>query len=212
VDEAGEAGGYASLLKRYLRRGARWDAALETPEVQRSILKAFEQYRVLAVHRRGPLGVSGLERALASLVREFLHGDGADVSRHWIGRPILITENAYDVKLMNGDVGLVLPTRDGLAAVFPSEDQVGVRAVATSRLPPHEGALVMTVHKSQGSQFDRVALVLAGRPSPIQTRELVYTGVTRAKNQLAWLGTAAELRQALGLRVARASGLGELLG
>ena len=93
----------------------------------------------------------------------------------------------------------------------PGEQPGTVRSIATARLPPHEGALAMTVHKSQGSQFERVALVLAGRVSPIQTRELVYTGVTRAKNQLAWLGDEAELRDALGRRVTRESGLVPLL-
>jgi exodeoxyribonuclease V alpha subunit len=191
----------------------RYSTSAQDPAVQRALLDALDHYRVLAVHRRGPLGVSGLGDALAKRVRKFLSPDGAsDGRRHWIGRPILVTENAYDVGLMNGDVGLVLPTVSGLAAVFPHERRGEVRAVALSRLPPHDGALAMTVHKSQGSQFDRVALVLAGRPSPIQTRELVYTGVTRAKNRLVWLGTEGELRDALKLRVERASGLEALLG
>ena len=203
--------GYASMLLRH-RGGARgWQDELFDPAVQRQVLEAFGRYRVLAVHRRGPLGVEGLERALGERVHAFLYGPGREPGRSWVGRPILVTENAYDVRLMNGDVGVLLPTRDGLCAVFPSDEGSGVHAVATSRLPPHEGALAMTVHKAQGSQFDRVALVLAGRASPIQTRELVYTGVTRAKNQLAWLGDSAELKDALGLRVERASGLGALL-
>jgi exodeoxyribonuclease V alpha subunit len=192
-------------------RGATFRADARDPQVQRELLEAFERYRVLAVHRRGPFGVAGLERALAQRVRAFLHGEAARSGRHWIGRPILVTENSYGVGLMNGDVGIVLPTAEGPAAVFPDEAPGSVRSVALSRLPAHEGALAMTVHKSQGSQFERVALVLAGRPSPIETRELVYTGVTRAKNQLAWLGSVAELREALSRRVERASGLAALL-
>jgi exodeoxyribonuclease V alpha subunit len=78
-------------------------------------------------------------------------------------------------------------------------------------LPPHDGALVMTVHKSQGSQFDHVGLVLAGRESPIETRELVYTGITRARARLTWLGGAGELARALRRRVLRTSGLPERL-
>jgi exodeoxyribonuclease V alpha subunit len=196
--------GYATLVKEHCV-----GKKVLAPEVQRQILDAFERYRVLAVHRAGPLGVTGLERALANRVREYLDRKGG--GRFWVGRPILVTQNAYDVRLMNGDVGIVLPTEQGLAAVFPGDDKTSVRAVATARLPPHEGALAMTVHKSQGSQFDRVALVLAGRLSPIQTRELVYTGVTRAKNQLAWLGAADELRDALTRAVTRESGLSALL-
>lgn len=204
--------GYAALLRQQILRTGAFSSDAYEPRFQRSVLDALERYRVLAVHRRGPLGVVGLDQALAKRVRGFLSpGARNDGGRHWIGRPILVTENAYDLGLMNGDVGLVLPTPEGRAAVFPHERPHEVRVVALSRLPSHEGALAMTVHKSQGSQFERVALVLAGRPSPIQTRELVYTGVTRAKNQLAWLGTESELKDALERPVNRASGLDALL-
>jgi exodeoxyribonuclease V alpha subunit len=204
--------GYAALLKRYRLASGHWGSEVRRPAVQRALLEAFDRYRVLAAHRRGPLGVEGLDRALGDRVRAFLTPDRAD-ERYWVGRPLLITENAYDLGLMNGDVGLVLPTEGGPpAVVFPHDHPDKVHFVALSRLPAHEGALAMTVHKSQGSQFDRVALVLAGRPSPIQTRELLYTGVTRAKRQLAWLGTEAELREGLARCVTRASGLGGLLG
>lgn len=203
--------GYAAALIAALGDGQRVD----DPKWQRELLAIFDRYRVLAVHRRGPLGVQQLEQELARRVRASLDPggrQGGDLGYgHWVGRPILITENAYDVGLMNGDVGIVLPLADGPAAVFPHETPGEVRRVALSRLPPHEGALVMTVHKSQGSQFDHVALVLAGRDSPIQTRELVYTGVTRAKQRLSWLGDAEELRKALAREVRRESGLPELI-
>lgn len=208
--------GYVPLLRALRSNDGGWLPEAYDPVTQRALIAAFDSYRVLAVHRRGPLGVEGLERALAARVRDAIvsgsrPGARANVGRHWIGRPILITRNAYDLGLMNGDVGLVLPTREGPAGVFPDEEPGRVQVVALSRLPPHEGALAMTVHKSQGSQFNRVALVLSGRASPIQTRELVYTGVTRAKNQLAWLGDLDELRMALSRRIERASGLGALL-
>ena len=134
-------------------------------------------------------------------------------SGHWLGRPLLITRNSYEVGLMNGDIGLVLPTAGGLVVVFPvKEDGVdATREVALSRLPDHMGAFAMTVHKSQGSQFRRVAVVLAGRDSPIQTRELVYTAITRTTSRLDWLGDPGELQRALRRRVGRASGLEDLL-
>ncbi len=210
--ERGALPGYAGLLAKHRLPSGDFSSATREPEIQRAVLDALESYRVLAVHRRGPLGVAGLDRALARRVRDFLDPERRDNGRrHWVGRPILVTENALDIGLMNGDVGLVLPTKDGPAAVFRHERPDAVRVVALSRLPSHEGALAMTVHKAQGSQFERVALVLAGRPSPIQTRELVYTAVTRAKNQIAWLGTEDELTDALGRRVERASGLDALL-
>jgi len=209
--------GYVRRLARHLdpsRRARRrpWRDSLLEPATQRSLLDALDQYRVLATHREGPLGVEGLERAIAARVRAFLARLGVDArGAHWLGRPILITENAYDVGLMNGDVGLVLPTQRGLEVAFPSDRAGQVRTVPLARLPSHEGALAMTVHKSQGSQFDRVALVLAGRASPIQTRELVYTAITRAKQQLLWLGDEGELRAALVRRAERLTLLAERL-
>jgi exodeoxyribonuclease V alpha subunit len=208
--------GYAEALIAALGDGQQVD----DPQWQRELLAVFDRYRVLAVHRRGPLGVQQLEQALAKRIRDAIDAGRGDRAHrrsidlgegHWVGRPILITENAYDIGLMNGDVGIVLPLADGAAAVFPHETPGEVRCVALSRLPPHEGALAMTVHKSQGSQFDHVALVLAGRDSPIQTRELVYTGVTRAKQRLSWLGELDELRIALARQVRRESGLPDLL-
>jgi exodeoxyribonuclease V alpha subunit len=208
--------GYAEALIAALGDGQQVD----DPQWQRELLAVFDRYRVLAVHRRGPLGVQQLEQALAKRIRDAIEAGRGDRAHrrsidlgegHWTGRPILITENAYDIGLMNGDVGIVLPLADGAAAVFPHETPGEVRCVALSRLPPHEGALAMTVHKSQGSQFDHVALVLAGRDSPIQTRELVYTGVTRAKQRLSWLGELDELRIALARQVRRESGLPDLL-
>lgn len=201
---------YVQLLLEHLDEQGRYGAELMEPRVQRELLEALARYRVLCVHRRGPLGVEGLERALAERVRRKLGGRSPH-GRHWLGRPLLVTENAYDLGLMNGDIGLVLPSSAGLAAVFSAGPGEAPRVVALSRLPPHEGALAMTVHKSQGSQFELVALVLAGRASPIQTRELVYTGVTRAKNRLMWLGGDDELRAALARRTQRASGLGAML-
>jgi exodeoxyribonuclease V alpha subunit len=209
--------GYAAMLTAALGEPRRADEPSRVDDLQwqRDLLARFDRYRVLAVHRRGPLGVQQLEQELARRVRVALERggrQGGDLGYgHWVGRPILITENAYDVGLMNGDVGIVLPLADGAAAVFPHETPGEVRRVALSRLPPHEGALAMTVHKSQGSQFEHVALVLAGRDSPIQTRELVYTGVTRAKQRLSWLGDLDELRTALARQVRRESGLPELI-
>lgn len=213
------AGGYATLLADALDESARPRRSLRDLALQRRILEAYDGYRVLAAHRRGPCGVTWLDRALGSRVRAHLlagRGGGAELperGRHWLGEAILVTENAYDVGLMNGDIGVVLVDSEGkLTAAFPSaEAPDGVRHVALSRLPAHEGAFAMTVHKSQGSQYERVAFVLAGRPSPIQTRELVYTAVTRAKDRLDWFGSTGELGAALSRRVVRASALAELL-
>lgn len=221
------ADGFIGALAAAIRDHGPGGAALESRALHVELLRALAGYRVLAVHRRGPLGVSGIERAMVKRSQSALKqairdrsGLAADAavklpsrSGHWLGRPVLVTRNSYDVGLMNGDIGLVLPTADGLAAIFPVKEdgEETTREVALARLPEHMGAFAMTVHKSQGSQFPRVAVVLAGRDSPIQTRELVYTAITRTSSRLDWLGGPEELQRALLRRVGRASGLGDLL-
>lgn len=220
-------GGFIGLLAAAIHEHGVKAPMLRTAPFHVQCLQAFEQYRVLAVHRRGPLGVTGIERAMATRAKNVLRkalrdwaGSDEDLSTrlptragHWLGQPVMIQRNAYDVGLVNGDIGLVLPTNEGLAAIFPTSNPNGngARAVALTRLPEHTGAFAMTVHKSQGSQFERVALVLAGRESPIQTRELIYTAITRTSGRLDWLGDADELQSALSTRVGRASGLRDLL-
>lgn len=220
---------YASLARPYLEGGyvAALAAALKTgPSTaldRAALVQALGRYRVLATHRKGPLGVSGLNRQIGALVRARLqaawgeqHAGGTLPTRGglWLGEPVLVTTNAYDVDLRNGDIGLVLPDDTGRLVVwFPvsKAGERGVRAVSIPRLPPHGPALAMTVHKAQGSQFEEVAVVLAGRPSPIQTRELVYTGLTRASARVHWVGSEEELRDSLARPVGRISALGEWL-
>ena len=219
--------GFVGLLADAIRSYGEKAPELRDPSLHLRLLRALEGYRVLAVHRRGPLGVSGLDREIARRCRLALEQAIRDRrgleeeavvklparAGHWLGQPVLVTRNAYEVGLMNGDIGLVLPTAGGLAVVFPAKDG-GVdrtRAVTLARLPRSTGAFVMTVHRSQGSQFRRVAVVLAGRDSPIQTRELIYTAITRTRSRLDWLGDPDELLRALRRRVGRASGLGDLV-
>ena len=199
--------GYAWLLRQELSTGP----CIDDPVRQRALLDALGRYRVLTAHRRGSRGVQGLNHLLAARVRSYL-GRVPSQGAHWVGRPVLVTANAYEVDLRNGDVGLVLPTGpDELRVVFPvGRDEV--RALPLARLPAHQAAFAMTVHKSQGSQHHRVALVLPARAgSPILTRELVYTGITRAQWTLTWLGGREVLTDALQRTIQRASGLGELL-
>jgi exodeoxyribonuclease V alpha subunit len=221
------ADGFVGLLSDAIRAHGPTGLGLRSKPLHLALLRALEGYRVLAVHRRGPLGVSGIERAMvkrcqASLkqaVRDRL-GTAPELAvklpkhaGHWLGRPVLVTRNTYEIGLRNGDIGLVLPTASGLAAVFPVREngKDSTREIALSRLPEHAGAFAMTVHKSQGSQFRRVAMVLAGRDSPIQTRELVYTAITRTSARLDWLGDPDELDRALRRRVGRASGLKDMI-
>jgi exodeoxyribonuclease V alpha subunit len=171
-------------------------------------LEAFERQRVLCALRGGPLGVWAVNRAIeAALAAEALGLSPA--AGHYPGRPVLVTRNDYGVRLYTGDVGGVVRDPDRprrLAVAFP-----GPRLVAPARLPPHETVFAMSIHKSQGSQFDRAFVVLPDVPSPVLTRELVYTAVTRARQRITLVASEEILGEALARRVSRASGLAERL-
>ncbi len=173
-------------------------------------LRQLSRFRILGAVRRGPWGVERLNR----LVEEILTAEGLIVREpnesNYHGRPVLVTRNDYDLRLFNGDVGLMFSAEKGIGlhAVFPEAGNA-VRTLAAHRLPEHETVFAMTVHKSQGSEFERVLLVLPGAASPVVTRELLYTGLTRAREHVELWSAEATLRQAVATPVRRASGLRE---
>lgn len=170
-------------------------------------LQLFDRFRILCAVRQGTHGVAGVN----SLVEEILAEQGL-IERHnrwYSGRPLLITVNDYHLKLFNGDIGIVLPDpgAEGAARVwFPTADG-GVRSVSPLRLPEHETVYAMTVHKSQGSEFERVLLLLPGQDSGVLSRELLYTGITRAKGAVDIWGEKELFVKAVSRRVERSSGL-----
>ena len=171
----------------------------------RAALEALGGFRMLCAHRRGPYGVATwsaqVEAWLAVAVPGFATG-GA----WYVGRPLLVTENDYTLGLYNGDTGVVVATAgDRRAAVFERRGQV--LEFSPARLSAVETVHVMTIHKSQGSQFDTVAALLPDPDSPILTRELLYTAVTRARHRLLLAGTEEAIRAAVTRPVARSSGL-----
>ena len=188
----------------------------------RQVLAAHGQFQLLCALRRGPWGVEGLnERIRAALEKEGLI-DSGDGRRLWYpGRPVLVTRNDYGLGLMNGDIGITLalpqPSGEGnahqgpaLRVAFPAGDGSGrIKWVLPSRLQAVETVFAMTVHKSQGSEFTHTALLLPDAPNPILTRELVYTGITRARHWLTLVETGrGQLLDAVERRVMRVSGLG----
>ncbi|WP_416137987.1 exodeoxyribonuclease V subunit alpha [Halomonas sp. HK25] len=191
----------------------------------RAVLAAHGQFQLLCALRRGPWGVEGLnERIRAALEKEALIETG-DGRRLWYpGRPVLVTSNDYGLGLMNGDIGITLAlpqqTASGegishspaLRVAFPAGDGSGqIKWVLPSRLQAVETVYAMTVHKSQGSEFTHTALLLPDAPNPILTRELVYTGITRARHWLTLIETGrGQLLDAVERRVMRVSGLGRL--
>jgi exodeoxyribonuclease V alpha subunit len=168
-------------------------------------IDALAAFRLLCAHRRGPEGVNSwmsvVERWLAADIEGFA-GEGT-----WYpGRPLLVTENDYSLRLYNGDTGVVVAAGPG--RVVAAFERGGlVVEVSPTRLASVDTVYAMTVHKAQGSQFDTVAVLLPGPDSPILTRELLYTAVTRAQRELFVAGTEASVRTAVCRPIARASGL-----
>jgi exodeoxyribonuclease V alpha subunit len=194
--------------------------AARTPE---ELFSAFAAHVVLCGVRKGPAGVESLD----TLIREMLRRTG--LAGHGLGRegmwfpcaPILVTVNDYAVRLFNGDIGIVPPPRiemegraapdaPGHACLF-ARPEGGHRLVSTARLPAHEGAFSLTVHKSQGSEFERVTLILPPDPAPVLTRELLYTAVTRARAGLTIFGDEEVVRWMVEHPTRRRSGLRDLL-
>jgi len=174
-------------------------------------LRLFEQFRILCVVRDGPFGVAALNKMVERLLaKEKL----ITLDRKWYhGRPVLIDHNDYDLKLFNGDVGIILPDpekRNELRAFFPAEGG-GIRNLSLVRLPELESVYAMTVHKSQGSEFDDVLFVMPDGPSPVLSRELIYTGITRARKSMEILGKESVFKQAVAHRIVRSSGLRDSL-
>ncbi len=201
--------GYAAYLD-VLREGpARGDDEIAH---HARVLRAFDAYRVLCVHRAGPAGADAVARAIGArlLDRERARAAGG-VDGLWPGKPVMVVRNSYDVGLFNGDVGVVVPREGGLVVAFPGEGEGAVRWFSPERLPAHELALATTVHKAQGSQFDHVALVLPDVVSAVLSREVVYTGVTRARRRVTIAGERAVLRAALDRPTVRASVLRDML-
>jgi exodeoxyribonuclease V alpha subunit len=164
--------------------------------------EAFAAFRVLTAQREGSWGVAGINEAFeARIRRRFSFGN----ARWYPGRAVMVRQNDYALGLFNGDIGLCLNSAQGLRVFFESDE--GYRSFVPTRLPSHDSAFAMTVHKSQGSEFAEVLLVLPEQPSPLLTRSLLYTGITRAKRRVELWSLAARLQEAVITRAERAGGL-----
>ncbi|HEX7603175.1 MAG TPA: exodeoxyribonuclease V subunit alpha, partial [Polyangiaceae bacterium] len=188
----------------------RYRAYLEKDEPA-ACFEALNAFRILCAHRTGPFGVETLNEQLEAALADanLLEPEG----RFYLRRPILITQNDYQVGLFNGDVGVVLPAADDPRSlrVWFVDAEGKQRALAPSRLPPHETVFAMTVHKAQGSEFDEVAIVLPDTATQVLTRELLYTAITRPRKRVTIYGDLAVIAEAIKRPVERASGLRERL-
>jgi exodeoxyribonuclease V alpha subunit len=212
-DGADRPGGFARYLDR-LFAGPK--PGEDDVAHHKAVLMLFDEVRLLSATREGRRGVEGLNRAVIEALAQ-RYPSRRFSGQSWLGRPVLITENDPGTGRTNGDVGIFVP-RPGQ----PGDLQVaflgaaGVEYQSSARLPPHETVFAMTVHKSQGSEFFHTVMVLPSRENRVLTRELLYTGVTRASHQLTLLGLDepgenSVLDAAIRARVQRSSGLGARL-
>ncbi len=169
---------------------------------------ALDDHRLLCAHREGRHGVNGWNREVERLVSEVT---GVVHYQEWYaGRPVLVTANDHVLGVFNGDMGVTVLRNDGRLAVALAGSG-SPRELATTRLPEVQTMHAMTVHKSQGSQAKVVSVVMPPTESRLLTRELFYTAVTRAQDQVRIVGSEAAIRDAIGRQVQRASGLAERL-
>jgi exodeoxyribonuclease V alpha subunit len=198
------AGEIRAALRSWLQ--AHWPEPTNDPK---TMLARLGSGRVLTALRDGPQGVRQLNRWVEELLAE--SGRIQVTGTFYAGRPLLVTENDYANRLFNGDVGVVLERGGGLQAAFPDYVTESVRWVELARLPAHETVYAMTVHKSQGSEFDDVLLLLPEANHPLLTRELVYTGLTRARRSVEIWESTGGLEAACGRRAGRDTGLVDAL-
>jgi exodeoxyribonuclease V alpha subunit len=162
---------------------------------------------VLCATREGARGVDEINARVAAKVRERV-GTALALGAQWFaGRPVIVTRNDYALGLFNGDIGIAMPAADGALRVAFRMSDATLRYVSPAALPPHDTAFALTVHKSQGSEFDHAALVLPATFNRVLSRELVYTAITRAKKRIDVIGAPAILTQAVATPTRRDSGL-----
>ncbi|MEF8705412.1 MAG: exodeoxyribonuclease V subunit alpha [Candidatus Accumulibacter sp. UW27] len=185
------------------------DPRLAPAEQRQQVFAAFDRFRVLCAVRETARGLQAINQRLGEhLQRAIARPALAGPRSLWYpGRPVMVLRNDYLLKLFNGDIGICLPEPSGELLVWFPEQESGFRSIAPIRLPAHDSAFAMTVHKSQGSEFESVLLLLPEQSSRVLTRELLYTGVTRASKQVRVVGRREIFIAACANRTRRHSGL-----
>tara|TARA_R110001583_G_scaffold16561_15_gene67878 strand:- start:16594 stop:18675 length:2082 start_codon:yes stop_codon:yes gene_type:complete len=202
--------GYSPYLKQIQK------ITPDNRDLAKQLLKQLSQFKILCAIREGDWGVMGLnqlaETQLSKAGLISLNSNNNQLSQHWyVGRPVMITQNNYHLGLYNGDIGLcLLDENEQLRVYFQMADGL-IYDFQPSRLPSHETVFAMTVHKSQGSEFDHTVLALPQTHMPVVTRELIYTGITRAKKQLTLFADLSLMAKAIKDKTLRFSRLVERL-
>ncbi len=179
-------------------------------------LERLNHFKILCAVKIGPFGVQAINRLAERILSQkgLMERDGYGLNPWYKGRPVLITRNDYSKGLFNGDIGVTLFSQESdrkeLSVFFPV-DSGEFRRLPLDRLPEHETVYAMTVHKSQGSEFENVLLILPDKDYPVLTRELFYTGITRASQKVSIWGSQDIIRAAIQRKIMRTSGLKDAL-
>ncbi|MDY1037291.1 exodeoxyribonuclease V subunit alpha [Lelliottia sp. CFBP8978] len=197
---------YLAMLNDALQGYQRFLLSVQQHDAPEAVIAAFGEYQLLCALREGPFGVKGLNERLEQTLAQRRKIVRQPHSRWYEGRPVMISRNDSALGLFNGDIGIALDRGQGLRVWFQMPDG-SVKSFLPGRLPEHETAWAMTVHKSQGSEFDHAVLILPAQLSPVVTRELVYTAITRARSRLSLYADDRLLAQAVTTRTERRSGL-----
>lgn len=200
---------YQTMIDDALAGYARYLQLVRDGAPPEDVLAAFSEFQLLCALRDGPFGVGGLNERLEQRMAQKRWLVRHAHSRWYEGRPVMIARNDSALGLYNGDIGVALDRGQGTRVWFPLPDGT-IKSVQPSRLPDHDTAWAMTVHKSQGSEFDHAALILPGQIVPVVTRELVYTAITRARRRLSLYADDRILAQAIATRTERRSGLSDI--
>ena len=200
----------ADRLKALTDRLIPWHRRLVAAADPSAALTVLKELRLLSPLRHGPFGVETLNR---DITRMMARQELIPANEDWYsGRPVLVTSTDADLGLSNGDTGLAwTDPADGRLLVWFEAPDGEPRSLSPLRMPPHETAYFMTVHKSQGSEFEEVVLLIPDDPHPLVSRELIYTAVTRARRHAEIWGTEESLLAGLGRVTERFSGLADAL-
>lgn len=201
--------GYAQVLTDTMKAYLPFLSLVKQHADPAAVLDAFSQFRLLCALREGPFGVEGLNERIERLLHQQGYIRRPLIHRHraYHGKPVMISRNDSPLGLFNGDIGIMLTDENHELRVYFRLPDGTIRSIRPSRLPAHETAYVMTVHKSQGSEFAHTALVLAVQPSPLVSRELLYTALTRAKQFLTIYSREECVKRAMKTPTQRYSGL-----
>ncbi|WP_105903261.1 exodeoxyribonuclease V subunit alpha [Vibrio gangliei] len=208
---------YCALLPSHTKSQTTQLASMTVVEMEqkaRTILHAFSRARLLCAVREGEFGVERMNQLIEKTLSANHSIDPQENVNWYIGRPVMVTQNDSAQGLHNGDIGICLQDQsddDGHYRVYFEMPDGRIKGVLPSRVPQHELAFAMTIHKSQGSEFSHTVMVLPNQMNQILTRELIYTGVTRAKDKLDLFANPSILAQGVGIKTLRSSGLSEKL-